>query len=235
MSYGWIDAKTLSFNSLLLMDGWIIRYISNIKDAEFHQKLAIALAANPVVKWYFTTKCSDCREYFESLVRSVSSDVSPEYIRECEIYVLDFLDTFIVYLYPAIMDELPYIKSWDPRHLVTTGMVSTRHAWMQGREELRRDLYGSPHIDFITIHAYNGNEDPEAIEDDSDLARAFGKPFIIEEAGFDLRKYDNRPEKTRTDLADWFRKGASSYMPWGFVATPTDNHDGDAFVGMTAP
>jgi hypothetical protein len=127
------------------------------------------------------------------------------------------------------------IKSWDPRHLVTTGMVSTRHAWMQGREELRGDLYASPHIDFITIHAYNGNEDPETIEDDSDLARAFGKPFIIEEAGFDLRKYDNRPEKTRTDLADWFRKGASSYMPWGFVATPDDNNDGDPNVGMTAP
>jgi hypothetical protein len=127
------------------------------------------------------------------------------------------------------------IKSWDPRHLVTTGMVSTRHAWMKDREDLRQDLYGSPHIDFVTIHAYNGNEDPDAIEDDSDLARAFGKPFIIEEAGFDKRKYSDRPEKTRTDLADWFRKGASSYMPWGFVATPGDNRDGDEFVGMTGP
>jgi hypothetical protein len=127
------------------------------------------------------------------------------------------------------------IKSWDPYHLVTTGMVSTRHAWMKGREDLRQDLYGSPHINFVTIHAYNGNEEPDAIEDDSDLARAFGKPYIIEEAGFDRRKYPDRPEKTRTDLAGWFRRGASSYLPWGFVATPGDNNDGDAFVGLTGP
>jgi hypothetical protein len=114
-------------------------------------------------------------------------------------------------------------------------MVSTRQAWMKGREDLRKDLYGSPHINFVTIHAYNGNDDPEAIEDDSDLAREFEKPYIIEEAGFDCRKYSDRPEKTRTDLADWFRKGASSYMPWGFVATPGDNNDGDEFVGLTGP
>lgn len=127
------------------------------------------------------------------------------------------------------------IKNWDPHHLVTTGMVSTRHAWMADQSELRRELYGSPHIDFITIHAYNGNEDPNTIEDDSDLAREFSKPFMIEEAGFDRNVYPNRPEKTRTDLANWFRKGASCYMPWGFVATGHDNNDGDVNVGMTGP
>lgn len=128
------------------------------------------------------------------------------------------------------------IKSWDPNHLVTTGMISTRHAWMGDKPDLRRDLYGHPHLDFITIHAYNGNE--EEVEDDSDLARAFDKPFIIEEAGFDLEndKYrGRRPEKTRTDLAAWFGRGASCYMPWGFVATDFDNNDGDLRVGMVGP
>jgi hypothetical protein len=126
------------------------------------------------------------------------------------------------------------IKSWDPYHLVTTGMISTRHAWMANRPGLRQALYGSPRLDFITVHAYNGNEDPGAIEDDSDLARQFGKPFIIEEAGFDItrREYrDCRPMKTRGDMANWFRQGASCYMPWGFLATP-DNNDGDTAVGM---
>jgi hypothetical protein len=96
-------------------------------------------------------------------------------------------------------------------------------------------LYASPHIDFITIHAYNGNEDPAAVEDDSDLARALGRPFIIEEAGFDTRHYANRPEKTRTDLANWFRQGASCHMTWGFLAAATDNNDGDRHVGMSGP
>ena len=126
------------------------------------------------------------------------------------------------------------IKSWDPYHLVTTGMISTRHAWMAARPDLRQALYGSPRLDFITLHAYNGNEDLAAIEDDSDLARQFGKPFIIEEAGFDITRHeysDCRPAKTRGDMANWFRQGARCYMPWGFLAT-SDNNDGDTNVGM---
>jgi len=119
MSYGWIDAKTFSFNALLLMDTWIVRYISHMKNSEFNQKLAIALSANPTVSWYLGSRCSDRREYFENLTASVPASVSPEYVRECETYVLDALDTFIVYLYPAIMDELPYIKTWDAQRLLS--------------------------------------------------------------------------------------------------------------------
>jgi hypothetical protein len=131
------------------------------------------------------------------------------------------------------------IKSWDPNHMVTTGMISTRQAWMEGRQDLREALYGSPLIDFITIHPYNGNECPgpdDRVEDDSDLANLYNKPFIIEEAGFSLEYYTaNRPPKTRADLAYWFGRGASCYMPWGFVATDIDNNDGDLKIGMIGP
>jgi len=119
MSYGWIDAKEYSFNSLLLMDTWIVRYISHKKNPEFNRNLAVALVANPVVLWYFGSKCPDRREYYETLAGSAPAGVSPEHIRECEIHVLDALDTFIVYLYPAIMDELPYIKAWDMQRLLS--------------------------------------------------------------------------------------------------------------------
>jgi hypothetical protein len=130
-------------------------------------------------------------------------------------------------------DVAAQIKQWDPHHLVTTGMISTRHAWMAGRQELREKLYGSPHIDFITIHAYDGNEKPPGEqEDDSDLAFHFKKPFIIEEAGFNREKYPNRPEKTRQDIVNWYSRGASCYMPWGFMATDFDNGDSDNVVGM---
>ena len=106
---------------------------------------------------------------------------------------------------------------------------------MAGQEALRKRLYQSPHLDFITNHAYNGNEPPSPVEDDSDLAQLLGKPLIIEEAGFDRNTYPNRPEKTREDMAKWFGQGASCYMPWGFVATDFDNNDGDVNVGMTGP
>ncbi|MGD9369526.1 MAG: hypothetical protein PVH87_27700, partial [Desulfobacteraceae bacterium] len=132
-----------------------------------------------------------------------------------------------------MLDMAKEIKTLDPHHLVTTGMISTRHAWMAHRQDLREKLYSSPNIDFITIHAYDGNEKKEEEkEDDSDLATHFQKPFIIEEAGFNIEKYGNRPEKTREDMANWFGRGASSYMPWGFMATDRDNGDGDNVVGM---
>ena len=119
MSYGWIDADELSFNSLLLMDAWIVRYLSHKKDPRFNQKFAIALSANPAVLWYMGAKCPDRRDYYEELAASAPADVSQEHIRECEVYVLDALDTFIVYLYPEIMDELSYIKAWNPDRLLS--------------------------------------------------------------------------------------------------------------------
>lgn len=136
------------------------------------------------------------------------------------------------------------IKALDPNHLVTTGMISTRHAFMTNPQDpLRDELYGSPNIDFITIHPYNGNRlipcevgNPTiGIEDDMDLADKHYKPLIVEEAGFDNRHYNQRADKTRQDMAYWFGRGASCYMPWGFVATPSDNNDGDEFIGMTGP
>lgn len=119
MSYGWIKAEEFSFNSLLLMDTWIVRYLSHKRDAEFNQRFAVALSANPAVLWYFGAKCPDRRAYYEELAASAPADVSRDYVRECEVYLLDALDTFIVYLYPEIMDELPYIKAWKPERLLS--------------------------------------------------------------------------------------------------------------------
>lgn len=119
MSYGWIDAKAYSINTLLLMDAWIVRYISHIENAEFNQRLSVILSANPAICWYFGNKCPDRKEYYEILARSSRGELTSDYVRECEINVLDALETFIVYLYPEIMDELPYIKTWDKKRLLS--------------------------------------------------------------------------------------------------------------------
>lgn len=127
-----------------------------------------------------------------------------------------------------------FIRNLDPYHLVTTGMISTREAYMAGQTALQHKLYGSPDIDFITIHAYNGNKVPPsgAVEDDSPLAHQLKMPFIIEEAGFDCTYFKgDRSPLVQADLDHWFGQGASGYMPWGFMAGP-DNGDGDNVVGM---
>ena len=128
----------------------------------------------------------------------------------------------------------------EGRHLVTTGMISTRHAWMQFRDNLRMQLYDTNLLDFITNHAYHGDDDPNtntvqeneapSREDDSDLAERLGKPLLIQEAGF----------VGTNDRTHWFEnemelllgnKQVAGYMPWGF------NHlheigDGDREVGL---
>lgn len=133
------------------------------------------------------------------------------------------------------------IKQADAgRHLITTGMISTRHAWMQFQENLRTRLYDTPLLHFITNHAYHGDEDPgtnceqeneaPSREDDSDLAERLGKPLLIEEAGFVGTK----------DRTHWFEQEmnllldtgkAVGYMPWGFM-NGNDNGDGNAELGL---
>ena len=119
MGLGWIEAETLSFNTLLLMDAWIVRYISRRRNASFNQNLGIALAANPAVCWYFCARCPDCREHYEALASSAATGLSDEEVRKCEVAVLDSLETFTVYLYPEIMDGLPYITAWSPERLLS--------------------------------------------------------------------------------------------------------------------
>lgn len=120
------------------------------------------------------------------------------------------------------------IKTIDPNHLVTTGMISASHASLD-EGELWRRLYGVPEFDFLTIHCYN---EEYAGKQDHEYARVLAKPFIIEEAGFGRAKPGDRVELTRRDMARWFGFGASGYMPWGFMPTPFDIGDGDQDAGM---
>jgi len=132
-----------------------------------------------------------------------------------------------------------YIKRLTPNHLVTTGITSTRVAYMAPHPNLQRQLYGDPSIDFITNHAYNGTNE----EDDSGLAQMLGKPLLIEEAGFDAgRAVDvkylspcvrdgRRVDCVKADMQKWFGRGARGYMQWGFMSG-FNNGDGDHLSGM---
>ena len=112
--YGWIDAKQFSFNTLLLMDRWIIRYLAKKQDSEFTKNFAIALAGNPAVLWYAVNKCPEQADYFLELAKTSLTGQT----RDAETYVLDAIDWAVVYVYPEIMESLPYIKDWDPQRLL---------------------------------------------------------------------------------------------------------------------
>ncbi len=122
------------------------------------------------------------------------------------------------------------IRRLDPNHLITTGMISTRHAHMGSDLAKRRQLYSSSDIDFITNHAYHidGNDRPSP-EDDSDLLVDIPKPLLIEEAGF--KSVEDRTGLYVAEMDRLFARGASGYMPWGFMAGG-DNQDGDRDLGI---
>src|SRR5690606_35136666 len=92
------------------------------------------------------------------------------------------------------LDVAALIKRLDPNHLVTTGMKSTHHAWLH-TPALQEALYTPPNIDFVTIHSYEGMTDQEGdrrVYEDGPLAIRLNKPFIVEEAGFDIRLFPDR-------------------------------------------
>jgi hypothetical protein len=129
-------------------------------------------------------------------------------------------------LFIGFMHEIARrIRALDPNHLITTGMISTRHAWLF-EPDAKATLYGSPYLDFVTFHAYE--YEPGRREDDRDVAVAVRKPFVVEEAGF---MGNDRGERVRNDLNDFYGRGAAGYMPWGFNAV-RDTGDGDLVLGM---
>jgi mannan endo-1,4-beta-mannosidase len=143
-----------------------------------------------------------------------------------------------------IHDVAGRIRKLDPNHMIATGMISTHHVHMAHDLRLQHQLYGSPFISLVTVHAYNGHlesekaapDDPRRRKihknDDSLLAAELNKPFIVEEAGFDAGPGENRGDRVRNDMDEWFKRGAQGYMQWGFLATDFDNGDGDAMSGM---
>lgn len=116
------------------------------------------------------------------------------------------------------------IRSLDSRHMITTGMITGR--WASDAEAL--EIYRLPNIDFVTYHNYNGTL--EFADFDHGIARMAGKPFIVEEAGFES---GDRPARADADIrAHMDTRAASGYMQWGFTVITPDNGNGDRQFGM---
>jgi ubiquinone/menaquinone biosynthesis C-methylase UbiE len=127
MSFNWINPEQYSFDTFLLMDRWIIKYLLGLgktspgyyKVKEYRNHLGIALAYNPAVKWYFCEKCPESKDRIDKLVKDIPNGLTKDEVRKSELYVLNTQDSFVVYVYPEIMEELDYIKLWEPDRLLS--------------------------------------------------------------------------------------------------------------------
>jgi len=127
MSYNWIKGEDFSINSILLMDRWILQQLIGLgdsdryeRDDEYKKLLGITLTYNPEIYWYFKNKAPESTERVEKLVKNTPKDLSHDEIRNSEIKLLEIIDSFIVYLYPEVMNaNCPYIRDWDKERLLS--------------------------------------------------------------------------------------------------------------------
>ncbi len=126
------------------------------------------------------------------------------------------------------------IRSIDPTHLITTGLVNTGHVAPDDRPGLDRmaygrRLYGLPNIDFVTVHFYEDNAEEQSSLPDLEIARQLDMPLIVEEWG---ATGEARAETTRSKLEFWISNGAAGFLQWGLSATPFNIGVGDNDRGM---
>ncbi len=119
MSFGWIDPALFSINSILLMDRWLLRQVADNSGTDFRTHLGNALSGNPAVLWYVLERCPERADYFRSLLPPNDKAPAQDLLRESELYIVNELDWAIVYVYPDLMETLPYIRMWDTERLLS--------------------------------------------------------------------------------------------------------------------
>lgn len=117
MSLNWIDVNEFSFNCLLLMERFQLRYLCESDDAAMHRHFGIALRHNPAVAWYIAHLLPDHADTVARLVAS-APDVSPDAARASEVYVMGWCEDFVTYTKPELMaTHCDFVYGWDKARL----------------------------------------------------------------------------------------------------------------------
>lgn len=116
MAVNWMDVKGMPFDALLLLEKVQIKWLVDCMPSD---ELAMALHANPVVKWYLVNKCPERREKIAELGLRVEGGCGPERVREAELRVLGSIADWLVYLVdPESYDRQPFL-GWDDKELLS--------------------------------------------------------------------------------------------------------------------
>jgi murein DD-endopeptidase MepM/ murein hydrolase activator NlpD len=116
------------------------------------------------------------------------------------------------------------IKEISPQHVVSTGLVNSRHVASLLEDnvaEYARRLYGIQSLDAVSIHYYE--HDGEKVFADIDLAAArdLAKPFYVGEVGAN-RSLGDRAAYYRGELRQWRDGGAFTTLLWAFDTSSQD-------------
>ena len=115
---GWIDPEDYSFDCMLRMERFQIRYMLESLDEEGRAAMATALKANPKVAWYFEHKCPETAQIVSALMSSAREKLTPKEIRAAEVTILGGFEDFVIYTSPERMAEkCDFIYGWNKERL----------------------------------------------------------------------------------------------------------------------
>ncbi|MBQ8554334.1 MAG: class I SAM-dependent methyltransferase [Clostridia bacterium] len=115
MSLNWIDVNEYSFNCLLLMERFQLRYLCQTDDAELRKSLGSALRGSPAVAWYVKQLLPEHAEHLDAMIASAPADAD---VRACELHVLAWIEDFVTYTTPEVMaTKCPFVYGWHRERL----------------------------------------------------------------------------------------------------------------------
>ena len=115
---GWINPEDYSFDCMLRMERFQIRYILGNPDEAGKKALAMALKANPKVAGLFMSKCPEMAETVKTLTAQAPAELTPEEIRTAEVQVIGDYEDFVIYTTPNLMPEkCDFIYGWHKERL----------------------------------------------------------------------------------------------------------------------
>lgn len=120
MSYNWIDAREYTMDCCLLFDRWVLRWIfteCSYYKGDYVTDMAKALYRYPYIDAFCRVKAPECSNFLNKVRAIPYDDWTDAEMRDAETAILQTQETFVVYAYPNVMDQVNYIRNWDPKHL----------------------------------------------------------------------------------------------------------------------
>ena len=115
---GWMNPEEYAFDSMLCMERFQIRLMMEAMQEETAASMAVALKANPKVKWLFEHKCPELAAKIRAVASQAPDGLSPEEIRAAEVAVLGAFEDFVIYTTPEVMAEkCDFIYGWHKERL----------------------------------------------------------------------------------------------------------------------
>lgn len=115
---GWINPGDYSFDCMLRMERFQIRWMLGNPNEAGKKALAIALKANPKVAWLFMSKCPEMADTVKALTSQAPDGLMPDEIRAAEVRVIGDYEDFAIYTTPEIMPKkCDFIYGWSRKRL----------------------------------------------------------------------------------------------------------------------